>query len=148
MDLLSSTTLIALAIAFVANSACVLLHYEGLSFLSIVLPMIRIKRRPRILLLIYAVLLLHSFEIGLYAILYYWLMATPGFGTLQGPGAATFADCIYYSTVVFSTLGLGDILPHGPIRMLTAGESLAGFVLITWSASFAFLEMQSFWRRH
>jgi len=146
--MLSSATLIALAIAFAANSACVLIHYEALSGLSLALPLVRIPRRPRILLLIFAILFLHSIEIGLYAVIYYGLAALPAFGVLQGPASLTFADCIYYSAVVFSTLGLGDIVPQGPIRMLTAAQALVGFVLITWSASFTFLEMQSFWKRH
>ena len=37
--------------------------------------------------------------------------------------------------------------PTRPVRFLTGTESVSGFILITWSASFLFLEMQEFWRR-
>jgi hypothetical protein len=40
---------------------------------------------------------------------------------------------------------LGDIQPHGDLRFLTGIESLTGLVLITWTASFLFVEMQRFW---
>jgi hypothetical protein len=33
------------------------------------------------------------------------------------------------------------------MRFLIGTESLTGFVLITWSASFTCLEMEQFWRR-
>jgi hypothetical protein len=33
------------------------------------------------------------------------------------------------------------------VRFLAGMEALSGFVLITWSASFTFLEMQRYWDR-
>jgi len=33
------------------------------------------------------------------------------------------------------------------MRILAGSQSLLGFVLITWSASFTFLEMQTYWKR-
>ncbi len=35
----------------------------------------------------------------------------------------------------------------GPIRFIGGTMALTGLVLITWSASFTFLEMERFWRR-
>ena len=57
-----------------------------------------------------------------------------------------FLDSVYFSAVCYTTLGLGDIVPSGAIRFLVGTEALTGFVLITWSASFTFVEMQRFWR--
>ena len=37
--------------------------------------------------------------------------------------------------------------PLGPVRFLSGTEALTGFVMITWSASFTYLEMERFWRR-
>ena len=54
-------------------------------------------------------------------------------------------DCVYFSFTTFTTLGFGDIHPLGPIRFLTGIEALTGLVLITWTASFLFLEMQRHW---
>ncbi len=137
-------------VAFVAIalvSVCVLLHYEALAWLSGALPKLHMRRRPRVLLLIFAILALHSVEIFLFGLGYLWLLQDPAYGSLQGIGELNLINCGYFSAVVFTTLGLGDIVPQGPIRVLAGPEALAGFVLITWSASFTFIEMQSFWKR-
>jgi hypothetical protein len=54
-------------------------------------------------------------------------------------------DCVYFSFTTFTTLGFGDIAPMGDIRYLTGTESLTGLVLITWTASFLYVEMRKFW---
>jgi hypothetical protein len=134
-------------VAIVTVTACVLIHYEALAWLSQTLPKLRIQRRPRVLLLIFAILAVHSIEILLFALGYLVLLQDAAYGALQGLEALTLVNCGYFSAVVFTTLGLGDVVPHGAIRLLAGPEALAGFVLITWSASFTFLEMQSFWKR-
>jgi hypothetical protein len=58
-----------------------------------------------------------------------------------------FGDYVYYSAVVYSTLGMGEIVPVGPVRILTGMESVSGLLLIAWSASFTFIEMQRYWGR-
>ena len=45
------------------------------------------------------------------------------------------------------TLGLGDLSPVGTVRLLAGTESLTGLLLITWSASFTYLEMSRMWAR-
>ena len=47
--------------------------------------------------------------------------------------------------MVFSSIGLGDLYPIGPIRLLTGIEGLVGLLLIGWSVSFTYWEMQTFW---
>ena len=47
----------------------------------------------------------------------------------------------------YTTVGFGDVSPVGSIRLLAGTCALTGFVMITWSASFLFLEMERFWRR-
>jgi hypothetical protein len=49
--------------------------------------------------------------------------------------------------VCFTTLGLGDLVPVGAVRFMTGTEALTGFVLIAWSASFTFVEMERFWKQ-
>lgn len=58
----------------------------------------------------------------------YWLT-----GSVAGPGLTTsisFLDALYFSGVTFSTLGYGDFVPVGMIRLLAIGESLTGFILV------------------
>ena len=133
-------TLLAVVIAIV-------LHYEALGLLTVLLARIRLPPRPRILLLIFAVLGAHIVEIWVFGAGFYLLTSGTGHGALMSDHPIAFLDDIYFSAVCFTTLGLGDIVPVGAIRFLTGTEALTGFVLITWSASFAFLEMQRFWRR-
>jgi hypothetical protein len=70
----------------------------------------------------------------------------PECGALSG-GSPGLLDAVYFSAVTYSTVGYGDMVPLGPIRFLAGTQSLVGLVLITWSASFTFLEMERFWRR-
>ena len=124
---------------------CVTVHYEGLALMSRYLDSLKMQDRPRILLLINGVLCLHTIEIGIFAAGYYLLLLFPVFGELIGLDGLTFWDCVYFSTVSYTTLGFGEIVPSDDIRFLTGFESLAGLVLITWSASFTYIEMQKRW---
>jgi len=56
-----------------------------------------------------------------------------------------FMDCVYLSFVTYTTVGDGDVFVNGYIRYLTGVEALTGLILVTWSASFLFLEMQRYW---
>jgi uncharacterized membrane protein len=38
-------------------------------------------------------------------------------------------------------------VPVGAIRILAGVEALTGLVLVAWSASFAFLQMQRHWKQ-
>jgi hypothetical protein len=84
-------------------------------------------------------------EIVIFAAAFYALR-TIGLGELRGIDSSQFYSYFYYSAVVYTTLGFGDIIPLGPAKILTAMESLIGLGFITWSASFTFLEMQRCWR--
>jgi hypothetical protein len=58
-----------------------------------------------------------------------------------------FLDAVYLSAETFTTVGFGDLAPRGAIRFLAGTEALTGFILITWSASFLYLEMEQYWRK-
>lgn len=126
---------------------CVLFHYEGLSLLGRLIRTNRMKPRPRprILVLIFGQLFLHIAEIWAFALAYAGLLQAGTYGHIGPSENLAFEDYVYFSAVVYTTLGLGDLVPHGPIRLLTGTEVLLGFVLITWSASFTFIEMQRYW---
>ena len=59
---------------------------------------------------------------------------------------ALITDHVFLAYAAFTTLGLGDILPTGPLRLLAGIEALTGFALITWAASYLYLEMTRMWR--
>jgi hypothetical protein len=124
----------------------VIVHYEVLGGAGRLLKLFDPRRRRRMILLIIIVLLAHIAEIWLFAFGYFGLAQFPGLGGLQGIAHVGLSEYAYYSAVVFTTLGFGDVIPFGAIRFMTGMEALTGLVLITWSASFAFLEMQRHWR--
>jgi len=140
----SRSIVVMLTIAVVI--ACVVLHYEALSGLTTGLKRVDLSPRPRILLLIFAILCFHVIEVWIFGVAYFFLISNDGHGALYASYPIGMLDCVYYSAVIFTTLGLGDIVPLGAVRFLTGTEALTGFVLLTWSASFTFVEMQRFWR--
>jgi hypothetical protein len=130
-----------------AVAACVLVHYEGLVRLSAGLGKRQeAQRRRRVLHGIFGVLGLHVIEIWIFGVATWLLLQWPDTGAVAGTHVLGMLDAIYMSAVTFTTVGFGDLAPVGPIRFLCGTEALAGFVLITWSASFTFLEMDRFWR--
>lgn len=126
----------------------VLIHYEFLSRLSIFPDNKPVKPRLRVLKGVVGALIAHTVEIWVFAAGYYLQLKNPAFGSLTGEFDGSFWDCVYFSFTTFSTLGFGDIEPHGLLRFLTGIESLTGLVLITWSASFLFIKMQKYWNQH
>jgi hypothetical protein len=125
----------------------VLLHYEALTVIGRLLKARVLHHRVKILALVFALITVHVLDIALFAVGYLTLSLEPGFGTILPSGRMTFADFAYFSAITYTTVGYGDFVPTGAIRFLCGVEALAGFVLITWSASFMFIEMQRYWGR-
>ncbi|MGD8526709.1 MAG: ion channel [Thioalkalispiraceae bacterium] len=126
-------------------ASVVLIHYEFLYRVSRWIPRMKIRHRFRIVVGVFGALIAHSIEIWIFAMAYYFLNQTPGWGYLGGNFDGSVMDSVYYSFTTFTTLGFGDIEPFGRIRYLTGLESLTGLVLITWTASFLYYEMQRYW---
>ncbi|MCK5667791.1 MAG: two pore domain potassium channel family protein [Gammaproteobacteria bacterium] len=140
-------------IAYFINSAlvamAVMIHYEMLYRLSRLMPMLVIKHRYRLVVGIVGALIAHIAEIWVFAFGYYLLIRFTSLGSLtvfnSGETIHNVMDCVYYSFVTYTTLGFGDLIPTGSLRFLTGLESLTGLVLITWTASFMYFEMQKYW---
>jgi hypothetical protein len=133
----------------------VLLHYEGLRGLSRWITTDLLPARGRIVTMIFGLILLHAAEIWVFAGGYFFLERVTGYadflhfdfgeGLVERP--MTLFDHAYFSAVTYTTLGFGDVVPIGAIRFMTGTEAVTGLGLITWSASFIFLEMQRYWGR-
>jgi hypothetical protein len=136
--------------SFVLVTASVLVHYEVLRKLSDWLARLRQLHRTRVLVLILGLLTTHIFEIWIYAAGYALLDGVADFGMIAHVDASSYPsnwlDYVYFSFITYTTVGYGDLVPRGPIRFISATEALTGWVLLGWSASFTFLEMQRFWR--
>lgn len=134
---------------FLVNSLiiaiAVLIHYEFLYRLARYIPIMKLSHRFKLLLAVFGTFVAHVIEIWLFAFAYYWMNNTKGWGELSGNFNGSLLDCSYFSFTVYSTVGFGDIEPMGSIRYLAGIESLVGLVLIAWSASFLYMEMQRQW---
>ncbi|HTQ76428.1 MAG TPA: potassium channel family protein [Burkholderiales bacterium] len=136
---------VVVAITAAAVAGTVALHYGGLEWMSRKLLHIRHHRRS-VLYAIFGALALHIAEIWLFGFGYWLLQAVPEAGVIQGMAKDLLLDCVYFSATVYSTVGFGDLSPVGPIRFVAGTESLTGFVMIGWTASFTYLEMERRWR--
>ncbi|GGK50101.1 potassium channel family protein [Salinarimonas ramus] len=134
-----------LAIAAALVCATVLIHYEILRRASWAIPRLRLRRQIRVVAVIGAVLVAHLVEITLYALAYWAMHDHAGLGRLEGALTGGFADFLYFSLTSYTTLGVGDLYPTGPMRLLSGIEALNGLVLIGWSASYTYLAMEEFW---
>jgi hypothetical protein len=142
MDLAATILLTILLVVLV-----VLVHYEALLNASRLADRLTIRPRKRILVVIAAAFMAHIAEIGLFAA-GYAAMTRLGLGALEGDIEGNLADYFYFSTTMYTTLGVGDIWPSGRMRLMAGVESLTGLVLITWTASFTYVSMQKFWTDH
>lgn len=123
------------------------IHYEVLRLLTGALPALHVRPRLRLIFVIVGAFGAHCLEILLYGAAY-WLLADKfGLGGMGPPGPLPFSRCLYFSAETYTTLGYGDVLPHGDLRLLAGLEALNGMLLIGWTASFTFLSMERFWGR-
>lgn len=127
-------------------AACVLIHYEALRHMNESLPRVRvINERQKVLVAIFGALGSHLAQISLFALAFYVLHHTLQLGLIGGRFDSSFATYLYFSAETYTSLGFGDIFPAGEIRILAGVEALTGLLMISWSASFSYLEMRRFW---
>ena len=133
-------------------ACCVLLvvlttvvHYEVLRGLTLGLPAIHIPPRVKLIVVILVAFAAHAVEVFMYAVGFYVLGGHFDGGTLGGTSATSLKVCIYFSAETYTSLGYGDVLPSGPLRLLAGVEALNGLLLIGWSASYTYIAMERFW---
>ena len=122
----------------------VMLHAQILGWLAVWVPKLGIAPKVKIVLSVFGIIVAHTMEVWLFALAYFGLISFGNIGSISGNFDGSLMDCSYFSFTTFTTLGVGDIEPMGHIRFLVGLEALAGLVLITWSASFLYLEMRRF----
>ncbi len=131
-------------------SACCLNVYEVLRYCWKLMPNMTIRPRLRVMVVVASIFLSHIVNIWLFGFVYYVLHHF-NLGTLsgsavdQGSYTLDIFGCMYYSAVIYTTLGLGDISPLGALRMITGVEALTGFMLLGWTVTFTYLAMEKFW---
>jgi len=137
--------LIAILAATFLVGATVAMHYEVLRWTSKLIPHIALPPRARIVVVIFAVFLGHVVGVMLYALAYFLMNDRFGLGHIAGAFEASAVDFFYFSITTFTTLGIGDVYPHGYLRIIAGIQSLNGLGLIGWSASFTYIVMEKSW---
>ena len=87
----------------------------------------------------------HLLEILIFAFAYQFMLSHEMISfSINAPD---FIDIFYFSGTTYTTVGYGDIVLVGNGRVLSVVESLMGLVLIAWTASFTYYEMNRKWIR-
>lgn len=133
------------AVFALLTGVVVVAHYEMLRLLSWLIPKLGTRRRLRVLVGVFGAICAHIGEVWIFGVAIHLMVRHGGFGTLGGNFDGSLSDSIYFSFTNYTTVGYGDIEPFGAIRFLSGLEAIAGLSLITWSASFLFMEMTRFW---
>lgn len=137
----------ALAISFVLVALTLAIHYEVLRSTSNWIVDLPINPRTRMVVVLALAMLSHLLQVMLYAVAYLWMIEDGSLGDVGGIDAhPSFADLFYFSITSYTTLGIGDLFPHGAIRIVSGIEALNGLVLVGWTASFTYLKMERYWR--
>ncbi|OGA55152.1 MAG: ion transporter [Betaproteobacteria bacterium RIFCSPLOWO2_12_FULL_62_58] len=136
----------------IVGAFCVLLlvlttaiHYEVLRALTVGLPAIGVPARAKLIVVIFGTFLAYAAEIILYALAIYVLIRYVGLGTLGESSRFSLSVSLYFSAETYTSLGYGDVVPGGELRLLAGAEALNGLLLIGWSASYAYIAMERFW---
>ncbi len=142
--------LVGLGVATLLMILTVFIHYEG--FVLITRFLNRVERTPKrihIMLVIFGALILHILEIWLYAGGYYIMAEWFQLGAIQAlpdipmnEGSKLYY--VYFSAITYTSLGFGDLLPTGALRMVAGAQALNGLIMIAWTASYTYLVMPKF----
>ena len=139
--------IIALAAALLTTGIVAVVHYLGLSLISQrLIPATKALGRRRLPIMIVALVPMHLVGIAVFAGMMQMLIAMD-LGGLEGRKSG-FGGLLYFSGVCYTSLGFGDVIPHGALELVSIVECVAGLVLIGWSASFTYLEMRALWGSH
>ena len=136
----------AILLSLFLSGVSTLLHFECLKFLSDTLPRAAIiEKRTKVLAALGGTMVSHLLQILLFAFGYHLFRDNFGLGGFSGHFKDAFRSFFYFSSETYTTLGLGDIYPSGSLRLIMGIESLTGMLMISWTASFTYLEMKRYW---
>lgn len=135
----------AIVLALILVVSTFAFHQRVMLWLGHRVPPLAVGAELKLLLIVVALYAAHVVEISAYALVYAWAGDQLELGVFQGQEVTHPMSYLYYSGVVYTSLGFGDIYPEGHLRFITAMEALNGLMLITWSASFTFLAMGRLW---
>lgn len=117
---------------------CVALHDFVFNSMDGFLVRRKWHRKIKILVGLLIAFMTHVIEVGAFAVGYSFLSQFEECGRIEGDMSHALQDYFYYSITTYSTLGYGDLIPEGPLRIMAGVEALLGLVLVAWTASYFF----------
>lgn len=129
------------------SSVVIGFHYEVMRLLAGRVPRLSRNRRRRTVLAVLMLFMAHVVEIWWFAIAHYAGVEWFDIGRLEGEFSGAIRDYAYYSAITYTTVGYGDILPKGEIRIVAGLEALTGLLTIAWSAAFTVFFLERLWAR-
>lgn len=128
-----SETLVNLGVGTALICATVLIHIVGLISLTSVAA--RLHARFKLHGRSHRVLVMLGMAFGLFAVvsleIWFWTFCYLVLGVTPD-----FASALYLSTITYSTVGYGDVVPAEAWRLLAALEGVTGFLMIGWSTAY------------
>ncbi len=125
-----------IGIAFLIATAC--MHHAMLMVATSVVPE-RLRHSRLLPIVVFSLLaVIHTLQIAAGALLFIALhhgLWTDAFG---GSFQGKWNDYFYFSGMNFTTLGQTGMSIVGPMRIVAMMQALAGFMVLTWSASFLY----------
>ena len=138
--------MLALLVGFALVSVSVMTHYETLRLLNDGLGNTDFfSARAKVLAALVGAMASHLLQIAIFALAFWLLRDKFGMGGFGGAFEDSLTSFLYFSSETYTTLGFGDIYPTGPLRLICGIESLVGLLMISWTASFTYLEMRRYW---
>lgn len=140
-----NATAVSLLLGFGLVCLLGIAHHYGLMAVRAVKPDTGRSPQGAIVVAFVGLLALHTAEILAFAIVYRVVLEWDAMGDL-GASAQSWSGLIYFSGINFATLGYTQIETSGPIRMINMMQSLGGFMVLTWSATFLYSASENAWK--
>jgi Ion channel len=137
--------LMTLLVAGGALALVLISHYWTLWGLAFLTPADDAGNHKRSLAMLLLLASSHLAHMAGYAVLFYVLIGLGGWGGFE-KGVESASDLLYASATAYTTLGFASNAPEGALRLVAALEGLAGFMALTWSATFVYSAFRSTWR--
>ena len=125
-------TLLSLLMLFM--TVCV--HYCGLRYIAGLARRWDTSKHIVPLTLMFGIAMLQLVEILMYAGIFYYLHTYTNLGDFTEKFKPISRDYIYFSGANYTTLGMSNFYPEGHFKIFAVTEALAGFMMLTWSATF------------
>ncbi|MGZ3218293.1 ion channel [Paracoccus sp. T5] len=135
----------ALLLGFTLVCILGIAHHYGLLAIRAAKPNAREAEKTAIMIVFVGLVALHTLQILAFAFVYRLIVSWSGMGGLSGQFGGSWNDLIYYSGINFVTLGYTQIEAAGPLRIVSMMQSLGGFMVLTWSATFLYSVCDRAW---